>query len=243
VPLPRQSESTPSSRTVRATQSAKPRNLRALPSSAALPSWVCSSSLTRSIGATTVCTAPPINAPATRSRSNSHTRPAAAASPRPSRRRRCPMDSSTPARAASSLIRLPSPPSGVWTHSPPLALLATPCAAGCGLFEEAVPCPEQTNYYYQSTRLPLPDGAFLFRPGSGRVRSVGRERIGMAIGYRGRYQPCVSPSPHASIDPILLFLGAAMKESGWPAMRGPPAIVTSFGRNAMMRRLLLDAWH
>jgi len=59
----------PSSLTVLAMQSNMPLNLRRpLATMAKLLSWVCSNSFALSIGATIVCTTPPIKAPATRSR-------------------------------------------------------------------------------------------------------------------------------------------------------------------------------
>ena len=59
----------PSSRTVRAIKSTMPLNLLRPPppTMAKLLSWVCKKSFARSIGATIVCTTPPIIAPAIRS--------------------------------------------------------------------------------------------------------------------------------------------------------------------------------
>ena len=68
--MPLQRETMPSSRTVRTMQSNMPLNLLrpVPPTMAKLLSWVCNKSLALSIGATIVCTTPPITAPAIRSR-------------------------------------------------------------------------------------------------------------------------------------------------------------------------------
>ena len=67
--MPLHKERMPSSLTVRAMQSNMPLNLRRpLATIAKLLSWVCNNSFALSIGATIVCTTPPITAPAIRSR-------------------------------------------------------------------------------------------------------------------------------------------------------------------------------